>query len=199
MADKPHPAVELLLARMDSHPEEFVSDTPRVPGTRADVLRRLVENVLDNVEGPQVLPIKEKLDQLYLDMYHKELMDELLSGDDKRAQEAATQEAAKQQAYAAQLQSYPAHLQQSLAQTMQQAAYSQSPGLLHGLAGSSPSGYGGGGGGGSVAGQFYDVDRDMRVSPTITGTKANRVMIDDPVLDASMIKRMKKMMSGRSK
>lgn len=196
MEDKPHPAVELLLARMDSHPEEFVSDNLPVYGSRADVLRKLVHNVLDNVEGPQVLPIKEKLDQLYLDMYHKELMDELLSGDDKRAQEAATQEAAKQQAYAAQLQSYPAHLQQSLAQTMQQAAYSQSPGLLQGLAGSSPSAYGGGGGGGSGA------SLPVNTSPysnTITGMKANKVMIDDQVLDASMIKRMKRMMSGRSK
>ena len=114
--NKLHPAVELLLARMDSHPEEFVSDNIPAYGSRADVLRKLVENILDNVEGSQVLPVKEKLDQLYLDMYHKELMDELLSGDDKRAQEAAMQEAAKQQAYAAQLQSYPAHLQQSLAQ-----------------------------------------------------------------------------------
>jgi hypothetical protein len=80
---------------------------------------------------------------------------------------------------------------------MQQAAYAQSPSILHGLAGSSPSGYGGGGG--SVAGQFYDVARDMMISPTITGMKANSLVIDDQVLDASMIKRMKKMMSGRSK
>lgn len=184
MADEIHPAVELLLARMDSHPEEFVSDNLPVYGSRADVLRKLVHNVLDNVEGPQVLPIKEKLDQLYLDMYHKELMDELLSGDDKRAQEAATQEAAKQQAYAAQLQSYPAHLRQSLAQTMQQ-----------GLAGSSPSGYGGGGGGGGAS-------LPVNTSPysnTITGMKANSIMIDDQVLDASMVKRMKRMLSGRSK
>ena len=196
MEDKPHPAVELLLARMDSHPEEFVSDTLPVYGSRADVLRKLVHNVLDNVEGPHVLPIKEKLDQLYLDMYHKELMDELLSGDDKRAQEAATQEAAKQQAYAAQLQSYPVHLQQSLAQTMQQAAYSQSPSMLQGLAGSSPSAYGGGGGGGSGA------SLPVNTSPysnTITGMKANSIMIDDQVLDASMVKRMKRMLSGRSK
>lgn len=196
MADKLHPAVELLLARMDSHPEEFVSDTLPVYGSRADVLRKLVHNVLDNVEGPQVLPVKEKLDQLYLDMYHKELMDELLSGDDKRAQEAATQEAAKQQAYAAQLQSYPVHLQQSLAQTMQQAAYAQSPGLLQGLAGSSPSGYGGGGGGGGGA------SLPVNTSPysgTITGTKATSLLIDDQVLDGPMIKRMKRMLSGRSK
>lgn len=194
MADKLHPAIELLLARMDSHPEEFVSDNLPVYGSRADVLRKLVENVLDNVEGPQVLPIKEKLDQLYLDMYHKELMDELLSGDDKRAQEAATQEAAKQQAYAAQLQSYPAHLQQSLAQTMQQAAYSQSPGLLQGLAGSSPILHGGGGGSGASL--------PVNTSPysnTITGMKANKVMIDDQVLDGPMVKRMKRMLSGRSK
>lgn len=193
MVDEPHEVVKLLLARMESHPEEFVSDTARVPGTRADVLRRLVENILDNVEGPQVLPVKEKLDQLYLDMYHKELMDELLSGDDKRAQEAALQEAARQQSvqaqhqqYLAQLQqasvqSYPAYLQQSLAQTMQQ-----------GLAGSSPSGYGGGGG----------ASLPVNTGPysgTITGTKANSIMIDDQVLDASMLKRMKRMMSGRSK
>lgn len=195
MADKLHPAVELLLARMDSHPEEFVSDNIPAYGSRADVLRKLVENILDNVEGPQVLPVKEKLDQLYLDMYHKELMDELLSGDDKRAQEVATQEAAKQQAYAAALQSYPAHLQQSLAQTMQQAAYAQSPSILQGLAGSSPSGYGGGGGGGGAS-------LPVNTSPysnTITGMKANSIMVDDQVLDASMIKRMKRMMSGRSK
>ncbi len=196
MADKLHPAVELLLARMDSHPEEFVSDNIPAYGSRADVLRKLVHNVLDNVEGPQVLPVKEKLDQLYLDMYHKELMDELLSGDDKRAQEAATQVAAKQQAYAAQLQSYPVHLQQSLAHTMQQAAYAQSPGLLQGLAGSSPSGYGGGGGGGGGA------SLPVNTSPysgTITGTKATSLLIDDQVLDGPMIKRMKRMLSGRSK
>lgn len=188
MADELHPAVELLLARMDSHPEEFVSDTLPVYGSRADVLRKLVHNVLDNVEGPQVLPVKEKLDQLYLDMYHKELMDELLSGDDKRAQEAATQEAARQQAYAAQLQSYPAHLQQSLAQTMQL-----------GLAGSSPSGYGGGGyGDGGGGGASLPVNTSP-YSGAITGMKANSIMIDDQVLDASMLKRMKRMMSGRSK
>lgn len=186
MADELHPAVELLLARMDSHPEEFVSDNIPAYGSRADVLRKLVENILDNVEGPQVLPVKEKLDQLYLDMYHKELMDELLSGDDKRAQEAATQEAARQQLVQAQLQSYPAHLQQSLAQTMQQ-----------GLAGSSPSGYGGGGGGGG-GGASLPVNTSP-YSNTITGMKANSIMIDDQVLDASMVKRMKRMLSGRSK
>ena len=197
MEDKPHPAIELLLARMDSHPEEFVSGTVPVYGSRADVLRKLVHNVLHNVGGPQVLPIKEKLDQLYLDMYHKELMDELLSGDDKRAQEAAMQEAAKQQSLQAPQQSYPAHLQQSLAQTMQQAAYSQSPGLLQGLAGSSPSGYGGGGGGVSLP-----VANGGTAATTIggiTGMKANSIMIDEQVLDGPMIKRMKRMLSGRSK
>ena len=188
MADELHPAVELLLARMDSHPEEFVSDNLPVYGSRADVLRKLVHNVLDNVEGPQVLPVKEKLDQLYLDMYHKELMDELLSGDDKRAQEAATQEAAKQQAYAAQLQSYPAHLQQSLAQTVQQSAVGQYQQAIQQ--------YGGGGGGGGGA------SLPVNTSPysnTITGMKANSIMIDDQVLDGPMIKRMKRMLSGRSK
>jgi hypothetical protein len=190
-----HPAVELLLARMESHPEEFVGEDLPVHGSRAYVLRELVDKMLDTIEGPQMLPVKEKMDQLHLDMYHKELMEELLSGDDKRAQEAAMQEAArqqsqlaKQQQYLAQLQqaavqSYPAQLQQSLAQTMQL-----------GLAGSSPNMLGGGGGGGGgipIATSPY--------SNTITGTKANSIMIDDQVLDGPMIKRMKRMLSGRSK
>lgn len=184
-----HPAIALLLARMDSHPEEFVSDDHPKNGSRAQVLRALVENMLDDVEGPQVLPIREKMDQLHLDMYHKSIMEELLSGDDKRAQEAAMQEAAKQQALQAQQQQYLAQLQQA-----QGGAYSQSPGLLQGLAGSSPGGYGGGGGGGGgipIATSPY--------SNTITGMKANSLVIDDQVLDGPMIKKIKRMMSGRSK
>ena len=181
-----HPAIALLLARMDSHPEEFVSDDHPKNGSRAQVLRALVENMLDDVEGPQVLPIREKMDQLHLDMYHKSIMEELLSGDDKRAQEAAMQEAAKQQAMQAQQALYLAQLQQ--------ATYSQSPGLLQGLAGSSPSGYGGGGGSGASL--------PINTSPysnTITGMKANSLVIDDQVLDGPMIKKIKRMMSGRSK
>ncbi len=199
-----HPAVELLLKRMDSHPEEFVGDNLPDCGSRAEVLRNLVDNMLDNVEGPAVLPIKEKMDQLHLDMYHRALMDELLNGEDKRAREAATQEVAKQQALQARQQTYLAQLQQA-----QNGAYSQSPSMLQGLAGSSPSAYGGGGGGGGVGIGSVTPSTPLVVANggtaattlgnTITGLKANSIMIDDQVLDASMIKKMKRMMLGRSK
>lgn len=75
MADNIHPVVELLAARMESHPEEF---EPNGGGRWAEWLDRLIPFVTEAervmLRGPMMQDI------------HEEVLDELLNGDERRAQ-----------------------------------------------------------------------------------------------------------------
>ena len=80
MEDKEvHPVVELLLARMKSHPEEFQAGM-----NRWDFV---LHKVLDNGNEADLEAINEGLRPIRLAEAHEWMMDELLNGDDRRRKE----------------------------------------------------------------------------------------------------------------
>ena len=76
---KVHPVVELLLARMKSHPEEFQAGM-----NRWDFV---LHKVLDNGNEADLEAINEGLRPIRLAEAHEWMMDELLNGEDRRRQE----------------------------------------------------------------------------------------------------------------
>jgi hypothetical protein len=80
MADEPHEVVKLLLARMESHPEEFTNATDRGWGRQIDLI-----NVYGN--EADVAAINAGMRNVRLAEAHSEVMDELLNGDERRAME----------------------------------------------------------------------------------------------------------------
>lgn len=80
MEDEPHEVVKLLLARMESHPEEFTNATDRGWGRQIDLI-----NVYGN--EADVAAINAGMRNVRLAEAHSEVMDELLNGDERRARE----------------------------------------------------------------------------------------------------------------
>ena len=76
---KVHPVVELLLARMKSHPEEFQEGMCR--------WNFVLHKVLDNGNEADLEAINEGLRPIRLAEAHEWMMDELLNGEDRRRQE----------------------------------------------------------------------------------------------------------------
>ena len=181
MADEPHDVVKLLVARMESHPEEFSSDNERF----SDRWERYISDIEAFGNEADKAALNAKLRDIWMDKIHEKVLDELCNGEDRRRKEAEDRE-------------YERHLAHAAMQQQQQKAYVSQ---LHGMVGQV---YGGGGG---AALQAAGAQGLVGSSPTelygnygsITGTKANSIMIDDEELDASMIKKMKRMISGRSK
>ena len=81
MADNEnHPLVDLMLARMDTHPEEFDGSNNRWYMTLIDI---------DEYALPeQATLIKAKIAAIRLDAAHHKAMDELLNGEERRRQKA---------------------------------------------------------------------------------------------------------------
>jgi hypothetical protein len=75
MADEPHDVVKLLVARMESHPEEFKSD---MNGRWAQWLDQLLPFV---TEAERVLLREPMMQDI-----HEEVLDELLNGPERRRQ-----------------------------------------------------------------------------------------------------------------
>lgn len=119
MADNIHPVVELLVARMKSHPEEF---GPRGGGRWADWLNLLTPLV---TEEERVM-----LRKLSMDTIHEEVLDELMNGEERRARE-------KRERYL-EMQRLMAQAQQN---TLRPGQYAQVPNLsaLQGLSTAIPS------------------------------------------------------------
>lgn len=88
MADDTHPVIRLLIARMESHPEEF---RPHV-GRWAS----FVEEVRDTAEGADLDTFNAAYSKLLLTHLHERVMDELLNGEQRRAEEQRKREEAKQ-------------------------------------------------------------------------------------------------------
>lgn len=192
MADEVHEVVTLLLARMESNPEEFkVADVP------------FHDRWYDHVNAIQAFgseadkaAIAAGLRKIRLAETHERVMDELLNGEDRRRKEAEDRE-------------YERHLAHAAMQQQQNAYTNQIQGMVGQVYGGGGSGVYGGGGGAALSGYQNAAGAQGLVgkSPTqlygdygiITGTQANSIMIDDQVLDAPMIKKIKKMLSGRSK
>lgn len=85
---EPHEVVKLLLARMESHPEEFrVADAP------------FHDRWYDHINGIHAYgneadkaAIAAKLRDIRLDEIHERVMDEMLNGEDRRRKEAEEDE-----------------------------------------------------------------------------------------------------------
>lgn len=81
MADnKNHPLVDLMLARMDSNPEEFDGGIGRWASAVADIEEYALPE--------QAALIKAKIAAIRLDAAHHRAMDELLNGEERRRQTA---------------------------------------------------------------------------------------------------------------
>ena len=70
-----HPAVQLMLARMDTHPEEF-----RPRGYRWEAL---VDTMLSAASPEEGMELTRKLNRFRMDALHEQLMAELLDGTQK--------------------------------------------------------------------------------------------------------------------
>ncbi len=75
MSDNIHPAVRLLAKRMESHPEEFGSDTG---GRWATIIHNLMEFATPE---EKLLLRKARMDEI-----HEDVIDELLNGEERRAE-----------------------------------------------------------------------------------------------------------------
>jgi hypothetical protein len=93
MADEPHDAVKLLLARMDSHPEEFKH--------RADRWDRVLVEVLEHANEAEIAAIHASIRKIRLNEAHEDMMDELLNGEDRRRMEKEDDEYERHLAHAA--------------------------------------------------------------------------------------------------
>ena len=76
-----HPAVQLMLARMETHPEEF-----RPRGFRWETL---VATMLSAASPEEGMALTSKLNRFRMDALHEQLMAELLDGNQK-SQEVRT-------------------------------------------------------------------------------------------------------------
>ena len=83
MADEPHEVVKLLLARMDSHPEEFRLKDPSYHDRWYNHMSAI------NTYGSEVdkAALAAKVRDIRMAEVHEQVLDELCSGKDRRAQE----------------------------------------------------------------------------------------------------------------
>ena len=90
-----HPLVELLLARMKSHPEEFAGSPDRLyPISSTPVGERwgyILTRAQEYATPEEEAAMKEALRSIKLDALHREAMDELLNGDERRRKVAEEQ------------------------------------------------------------------------------------------------------------
>lgn len=173
MADEQnHPLVDLMLARMKSHPEEFKS----VDG-RWDSAMGAIENW---AKPEQKALVTRALYDILLDAAHHEAMDELFNGEERRLK---LMEAEKENQLA-QAQRYAA-IQQQMQQAKQQlGGYGQ-------LGQSSPtdiSQLGIGRGTSTIGGRGIT----WAVMDEIADIQPNAIKLGGETLDEGMIKRMKK-------
>ena len=120
MADEIHPVVELLIARMDSHPEEFRDDylMSELTTTGSGRWYKAIRAIRDHGLERDVETLNAALSKIHMQQIHDWVMDELFNGDDRRREE----EERKKQLWT----------QQQL-QQLQQQAYQQSPHLQSGM------------------------------------------------------------------
>jgi len=119
MVDEVHPVVELLIARMGSHPEEFKDDY-LMSDVRASISSerwlRAIQAIREHGSEQDNAALSVRLRDIRMQQIHEWTMDELLNGDDRRRAE----EEDKKRLW----------LQQ---QQLHQQAYQQSPHLQSGM------------------------------------------------------------------
>ena len=126
MADnQPHAVVRLLLARMSSHPEEFVIQTKPSSSDRWYGPMAAVRGFGNDAEQAAIVA---KLRIIRLDMAHEDMMDELLNGPERRRAEMEEAKAAKNQSIA-----HSHQAQQQLYGQFKQQQYGGIPRALKGI------------------------------------------------------------------
>lgn len=173
---EPHEVVKLLVARMESNPEEFDDDE----GRWAQWLDELLPFVTDE---ERVMLRKPMMQTIY-----EEVMDELCNGEERRRKHKEDTEYERHLAAA---------MQHTKQQAMQQAIQQYGGGGSGASLPVSTSPYSSGGG--SILPVANGSTGATTLGGTITGLKANKVMIDDQVLDGPMIKKIKRMLTRRIK
>ena len=130
MADEPHEVVKLLLARMESHPEEFRLKDPSYHDRWYNHMSAI------HTHGSEVdkAALAAKVRDIRMAEVHEQVLEELCSGEDRRREEREEQE-------------YERHLAKSFQHMKQQQLR---VGTLSGDM--NPIGYASGGGGGGVMG-----------------------------------------------
>lgn len=83
MADEFHAVVKLLLARMESHPEEFGGELIE-EDSREDRWWQVIRYVSDYGTEEEQKAIQAGLRKVKLDKAHEIMMDELLNGEERR-------------------------------------------------------------------------------------------------------------------
>ena len=125
-----HPAVKLLLARMESHPEEF--DEVRIgldePTTAPDRWWRPLDRIMDWGTDEEKAAIRDSLRRIKLDAAHHIVMDELCNGDERRRKQQEEHEYERNMAQA--LKSQQLHSVQSALMQQQLVPQTQSSPLV---------------------------------------------------------------------
>jgi hypothetical protein len=121
MTNEVHPVVELLIARTESHPEEFRDDylmSEVRPTVGSGRWFRVIHAIRDHGSEQDNAALSARLRDIRMQQIHEWTMDELLNGEDRRREE---EERKKQ-------------LWQQQQQQLYQQAYQQSPHLPSGTA-----------------------------------------------------------------
>ena len=103
MEDKLHELTALLLARMKSHPDEFVrkmvpvQDRSIIAPYYAPRWEPALHTILEHGSDTDKLTIRNKLGELQMNEAHRWAMDELLNGEERRADERRREEEERKQ------------------------------------------------------------------------------------------------------
>jgi len=120
MADNIHPVVELLAARMESHPEEFKfhnGSSLAITGRWETWINQL--GWYFNEAEKELIYGKAK--ELIFQRVHEEVLDELLNGEERRAEERRQRKEAEERQMQSYAQQQRAYLQQAALQPGQYA------------------------------------------------------------------------------
>jgi hypothetical protein len=90
MADEVHPVVELLIARTESHPEEFRDDylmSEVRPTVGSGRWFRVIHAIRDHGLKQDVEALNVALSKIRMQQIYEWMMDELINGEDRRREE----------------------------------------------------------------------------------------------------------------
>lgn len=105
MTDKVHPLVELLVARAKSHPDEFRDEPDNTLTTSAsDRWWRAISVISRNGTSADKALMSSTIGRIAMDKAHNWALDELLNGEERRAEERRVREETEKR-YAAQAKS----------------------------------------------------------------------------------------------
>ena len=172
MEDEPHEVVKLLLARMESHPEEFRLKDPSYHDRWYNHMSAI--NTYGNEADKAALAAKVR--DIRMGVIHEEVMEELLNGEERRRKVFEEQE-------------YERNLSKSLLLTKHQIQQQQLQGYQQA--------YGGGGGAGIVGKSYtsaimdeYDYDL-CRLRSTPTGSLTSALPVANGGADNTIINQIK--------